>query len=209
MKEVLSKSRFIAVLVFLVLVFRLFVRIFMLTDNYISEYSFVMLETGIHMFLYILFLLYIRMLQRVVSASSPLGRLLKFGLICYIFFVLTELASLRLAGTDFDWDFATLHTMGETISLTLYLIASTALMVFYFLLARRMPKCSARTAAYFVAASQTVLYFLMQKIDVIFNVEQYGGKVSILFVADDLVCYALMIWFLLTIPRIPLKSTYA
>lgn len=204
MQEVLKRSRLIAVLVFLCLVFHLFVRIY-LQKNYISEYSFMLLTTGIHMFVYILFLIYVRMICHFLPSSSSIRGLLVFGAICYIFLTATELVSLRIAGTDFEWNFDKVANTGERIALSLYLVAYAALTVFYVLLGKRLPAGSARVACFFVAATQLFTTYILVVIDYYWHFNDlYGHQYADIW--DDFTMYLVTIWFLWLIPSIPIRE---
>lgn len=209
MYEILKQSRFIAIIVFLVLVFHLFVSFLTLDSRFLDERSCLMLETGVHLFAYILYLLYLRMLHRSIPESMPIHNVLTFGLVCYIALAVTELASLRLAGTDFDWNFALLKSPGEFISLAMYLLVYSALTVFYIILGLHLPRCAARVATFFVAASQLVILYVFEWLDYLIKFEQYTPHTSLVYVMDDIIFYGLMIWLLLAIPRIPFKKKFA
>ena len=205
MEDVLRKSRFIAVLVFLVLVFHVMVRAFMQLDDYIDDRSILMLQTGVHLFVCILFLIFMYLLHQQMPRPSAMYNLVTFGQVCYWSFMVAELAALRLSGLDNS-------PLVEKLKLTafaLYIVIFLALTVFYLLLGIRLPMCGAKVAAFFVAAAQVVNMILLELFRYWFDLKIQVGGVDLYDFLDDVIAYGCMIWLLIALPNIPLKKNYA
>ena len=205
MEQVLRKSPFIAVLVFLVLVFHVMVRALMQLDAYIDNRSIQMLQTGVHLFVCILFLIYMRLLTQQMPRPSAMYNLMTFGQVCYWTLMVAELGALRISGLA---DSPLVENLQITV-FALYVLVFLALTLFYLLLGLRLPLCGAKIAAFFVAAAQVVNMILLELFRYWFDLQIQVGGVDLYDFLDDVIAYGCMIWLLLALPHIPLKRTYA
>ena len=205
MRQIFHQAKMIAVLVGLVLLFHIELRLPALGFNLASleDNNHYWLYTAADVFVSMLIAIYLSFTMMYLDKQSSYRKPLPIGIVASVLLIIASLLQQRLVEESFDWTDRGL-TGSQIFVMVVMIVAYSCYTVFYVMIAVKLPRSMAKTAAWCSAFCPLLLYGVLAGIQLF--IEGHRGveiNPALVDLIDDFIYDAVLLWMFISVSKLP------